>query len=32
MQKLNISLLNEDGKPIILNGLDFSFCLEFEHE
>lgn len=32
LQKLNISLLNEDGIPMILNGLDFSFCLEIEHE
>ena len=32
MQKLNVSLLNEDGKAIVLNGLDFSFCLEIEHE
>ena len=28
LQKLNIQLLNEDGLPVILNGLDFSFCLK----
>lgn len=32
LQKLNISILNEDGIPITLNGLDFSFCLKVEHE
>lgn len=31
IQKLNIQLLNEDGLPIILNGLDFSFCLKVEY-
>ena len=30
LQKLNIQLLNEDGLPVILNGLDFSFCLKVE--
>lgn len=28
MQKINVQLLNEYGKPIILNGMDFSFCME----
>ena len=28
LQKLNIQLLNESGIPIMLNGQDFSFCLE----
>lgn len=32
LQKFNVSLLNEDGIPVDLNGLDFSFCLEVEHE
>lgn len=30
--KLNVQLLDENGKNISLNGLDFSFCLEVEHE
>lgn len=30
--KLNIQLVNEYGYPVNLNGLDFSFCLEVEHE
>ena len=28
LQKLNVQLLNESGIPIMLNGQDFSFCLE----
>jgi hypothetical protein len=32
LQKLNIQLLNEYGNPVNLNGLDFSFCMELEHE
>ena len=32
LQKLNVQLLNELGKPINLNGLDFSFCLEAVYE
>ena len=32
IHKLNIQLLNEYGNPINLNGLDFSFCLEVEHD
>lgn len=28
LQKLNVQLLNESGIPMILNGQDFSFCLE----
>jgi hypothetical protein len=32
IQKLNIQLLNEFGKSISLNGMDFSLCLEIEHE
>ena len=32
LQKLNIQLLNELGKPMNLNGLDFSFCLEAIYE
>ena len=28
LQKLHVQLLNESGKPIMLNGSDFSFCLE----
>lgn len=32
MIKLSIQLVNEIGKPINLNGSDFSFLLEIEHE
>ena len=32
IQKLKVQIVNEYGKPINLNGLDFSFCLEIEHE
>ena len=32
LQKLNVQLLTELGKPINLNGLDFSFCLEATYE
>lgn len=32
LQKLNIQLLNEIGIPINLNGMDFSFCIEVEHQ
>lgn len=32
LQKLKIQLVNEYGKPIHLNGLDFSFCLEMTYE
>jgi len=28
LQKLNVQLLNELGVPVMLNGHDFSFCLE----
>ncbi len=28
LQKINVQLLNESGMPMILNGQDFSFCLE----
>ena len=32
LQKLNISLLNEIGIPMNLNGLDFSFCIRAVYE
>jgi hypothetical protein len=32
IQRLNVQLVNENGVPIHLNGLDFSFCMELEHE
>jgi len=32
LQKLNVQILNEYGNPVSLNGLDFSFCMEVEHE
>ncbi len=28
LQKLHVSLLNETGIPMMLNGNDFSFCIE----
>ena len=31
LQKLNVKLLDENGIPVILNGMEFSFCLELEH-
>lgn len=32
LQKLNVQLIDETGTPVDLNGMDFSFCLEVEHE
>jgi len=32
LQKLNIKLINEYGKPINLNGNHFAFCMEITHE
>jgi hypothetical protein len=32
LQKLNIQLIDDTGTPVDLNGMDFSFCLEVEHE
>lgn len=32
LQKLNVQLVDDVGNPVNLNGLDFSFCLEVEHE
>ena len=32
LQKLNVQLLNESGIPMMLNGQDFSFCLEASTE
>ena len=32
LQRFNIQLLNENGMPVDLNGQDFSFCLEIQHE
>ena len=32
IQKLYISLVDEWGNVVDLNGVDFSFCLEIEHE
>jgi hypothetical protein len=32
LQKLKVSILNEDGDPVVLNGLDFSFCIAVVHE
>ena len=31
LQKIKVSLLDENGNPLDLNGLDYSFCLEVEH-
>ena len=32
IQKLSIQLVDDIGSPVSLNGLDYSFCLEIEHE
>jgi len=32
LQKLNIQLINEYGLPMNLNGNNFSFCIEVQHE
>jgi hypothetical protein len=32
LQKLNVQLVDDSGTPVDLNGVDFSFCLEVEHE
>jgi hypothetical protein len=32
IQRLNVQLVNEFGIPVNLNGLDFSFVLEIDHE
>jgi hypothetical protein len=32
LQRFNVQLVDEWGRPISLNGVDFSFCLELEHE
>jgi hypothetical protein len=32
LYRLNVRLVNEIGLPIDLNGQDFSFCLEIQHE
>jgi len=32
IQKLNVQLVNDTGMPMNLNGADFSFCLQIEHE
>jgi len=32
IQKLNISVLNEWGKPVFFNGQDFSICIKVDHE
>lgn len=32
LQKMNVQLVDETGIPINLNGNDFSFCINVEHE
>ena len=32
LQKLNVHLIDDNGTPVDLNGIDFSFCIEVEHE
>jgi hypothetical protein len=32
LMKLNVQLLTENGLPVNLNGMDFSFCMEVTHE
>jgi len=32
IQRLSVQLVDDVGVPVSLNGLDYSFCLEVEHE
>lgn len=32
IQRLSVQLVDDIGMPVSLNGLDYSFCLEVEHE
>jgi len=32
LQRLSVQLVDDIGVPVSLNGLDYSFCLEVEHE
>jgi len=32
ISKLSIQLVDDIGNPVSLNGMDYSFCLEIEHE
>ena len=32
IQRLRVQLVNDLGNPVNLNGQEFSFCLEVEHE
>jgi hypothetical protein len=32
IQKLSVQLVDDTGAPVSLNGLDYSFCLEVDHE
>jgi len=32
LQRMNVQLVNEQGVPMNLNGLDFALCLEMEYE
>ena len=32
IKKMNIQLVNDIGRPMDLNGMDFSFCLEVTQE
>jgi hypothetical protein len=32
LERMNVQLINERGVPMDFNGLDFSFCMELEHE
>jgi hypothetical protein len=32
IQRLSFQLVDDVGNPVSLNGLDYSFCLEIEHE
>ena len=32
IQRLSVQLVDDIGNPVSLNGLDYSFCLEVEHE
>ncbi len=32
LERMNVQFINERGVPMDFNGLDFSFCMELEHE
>jgi len=32
LERMNVQLINENGIPMDMNGMDFSFCMELEYE